>query len=87
MNKYDKKGEQHGYWEEHETNRYFFNDGGEQLYCRGTYIHGVEEGYWEIFHNNGKLKWSGTYIRGIEVGCWKRFGTKGKIKELIFYIL
>lgn len=44
----------HGHWE------HLYDDGTVQ--SKGTFINGLAEGFWQIFHPNGQLNQRGFYI-------------------------
>ena len=49
MNERNKDGLKHGYWE------YHHNSNG-RLSAKGNYINDKPDGYWEVYHRNGKLR-------------------------------
>ncbi|SVB61674.1 uncharacterized protein METZ01_LOCUS214528 [marine metagenome] len=44
-----------------------------------NYKDGKKDGYWESFHDNGKLSEKGNYKKGLRVGIWKSFHDNGQL--------
>ena len=44
-----------------------------------NYKEGKKDGYWESFHDNGKLSEKGNYKKGLRVGIWKSFHDNGQL--------
>ena len=40
---------------------------------RNHYTDGKKDGYWESFHDNGKLSEKGKYKKGLRVGIWESY--------------
>ncbi|MDP7564478.1 MAG: hypothetical protein QF841_08335, partial [Arenicellales bacterium] len=37
------------------------------------------DGYWESFHDNGKLSEKGKYKKGLRVGIWESYHDNGQL--------
>lgn len=61
----------------------FFANGG--LRSRITYVNGVEEGFSEVFHDNGMIYYSGNYLRGKTIGEWRFYDREGKELKRVAY--
>ena len=46
---------------------------------RNNYKDGKKDGYWESFHDNGKLSEKGNYIKGLRVGIWESYHDNGQL--------
>ena len=44
-----------------------------------NYKDGKRDGYWESFHDNGKLSEKGKYKKGIRIGVWESFHDNGQL--------
>jgi antitoxin component YwqK of YwqJK toxin-antitoxin module len=53
INKINKKGHRHGYWE------WYFGNG--KLWFKGHYNNGNLHGHWEHYHSNGNQSCKGNY--------------------------
>ena len=40
---------------------------------------GERHGYWERYHDNGKLWYKGTYVNGIKHGYWELYYSDGNL--------
>ena len=54
MNEYNKTYQRHGYWEQ-----YYF---GSRLFCKGNYINGERDGYWEWHEYNDGISNKEFYL-------------------------
>ncbi len=61
-NRYNERGEEHGYWES------YFESG--KIFYSGEYINGLKHGYWEGNFSGGQVWYKGTYDMGNYVGLW-----------------
>ena len=52
---------------------------------RNNYKDGKKDGYWESFHDNGKLSEKGNYKKGLRVGIWKSFHDNGQLWVKVKY--
>ena len=43
-------------------------------------INSKPHGYWEVYHDNGKLWYSGNYVNGEEYGYWVEYHDNGKLQ-------
>jgi len=77
INKINKKGHRHGYWE------WYFGNG--KLWFKGHYNNGNLHGHWEHYHSNGNQSCKGNYENGTRIGLWKYYGYDGILREEIFY--
>jgi len=71
INLYNKKGEEHGYWED-----YYYNG---KLSSKGNYVDGNRHGYWERYYSNGKLWYKGNYVDGIRHGYLEYYYPNGNL--------
>ena len=46
---------------------------------RNNYKDGKKNGYWESFHDNGKLSEKGNYKNGLRVGIWESYHDNGQL--------
>ena len=46
---------------------------------RNHYTDGKKDGYWESFHDNGKLSEKGKYKKGLRVGIWESYHDNGQL--------
>ena len=46
---------------------------------RNNYKDGKKDGYWESFHDNGKLSEKGNYKKGLRVGIWESYHDNGQL--------
>ena len=46
---------------------------------RNSYKDGKKDGYWESFHDNGKLSEKGKYKKGLRVGIWESYHDNGQL--------
>lgn len=46
---------------------------------RNNYKDDKKDGYWESFHDNGKLSEKGNYKEGLRVGLWESFHDNGQL--------
>ena len=46
---------------------------------RNHYKDGNKDGYWESFHDNGKLSEKGKYKKGLRVGIWESYHDNGQL--------
>ena len=46
---------------------------------RNNYKDGKKDGYWESFHDNGKLSETGNYKKGLRVGIWESYHDNGQL--------
>ena len=46
---------------------------------RYNYKDGKKDGYWESFHDNGKLSEKGNYKKGLRVGIWESYHDNGQL--------
>jgi antitoxin component YwqK of YwqJK toxin-antitoxin module len=46
---------------------------------RNNYKDGKKDGYWESFHDNGKLSEKGNYKNGLRIGIWKSYHDNGQL--------
>ena len=46
---------------------------------RNNYKDGKKDGYWESFHDNGKLSEKGKYKKGLRVGIWESYHDNGQL--------
>jgi antitoxin component YwqK of YwqJK toxin-antitoxin module len=76
MNKFNDKGERHGYWERRYPNG--------NLDWKGNYVNDKRNGYWKFYFINGKLQLIGNYNNGQLVGCWNWYSVNGNQTEKIF---
>ena len=44
-----------------------------------NYKDGKKDGYWESFHDNGKLSEKGKYKKGLRVGIWESYHDNGQL--------
>jgi len=44
-----------------------------------NYKDGKKDGYWESFHDNGKLSEKGNYKKGLRVGIWESYHDNGQL--------
>jgi len=56
-----------------------------QLNHQCLVVNSEEEGYFEFYHENGKLMIEGNYRGGREEGVWKDYGEDGKISGVVCY--
>ena len=42
-----------------------------------TFLKGIFDGEWKVYHPNGKLKQTGVYTNGLEEGFWKYYHPNG----------
>jgi antitoxin component YwqK of YwqJK toxin-antitoxin module len=47
---------------------------------------GERHGYWEIYHNKGKLSHKGNYINGKKDGYWESYWLNGNLNYKKFYL-
>jgi len=78
MNKYNDKGERHGYWEE-------YNPYG-QLNWRGTYLNGLQHGLFVSYWRNGQLCYKAIWFMGKQIGFWETFDDKGILFGKLFFL-
>ena len=57
----------------------FYDDG--QLYSKGTYKQGDQNGDWEVYWNNGKLKFKGRVKLDRREGSWEGYHEDGTVDE------
>jgi hypothetical protein len=77
MNKFNDKGEKHGYWE-----RYI----GEIYIHKGSYVNGKKHGQWtSVSQISNKLSWTGHYNMNTSVGFWRGY-SYGKLDETKFLL-
>jgi len=46
---------------------------------RNNHKDGKKDGYWESFHDNGKLSEKGNYKKGLRVGIWESYHDNGQL--------
>ena len=46
---------------------------------RNNHKDGKKDGYWESFHDNGKLSETGNYKKGLRVGIWESYHDNGQL--------
>ena len=52
-----------------------------QLFKAVNYIDGLEEGYLEIFHDNGQIMERGRAVASQRIGTWDYFDKEGKLEK------
>ena len=77
MNKYNDKGERHGYWEVHNSNG--------KLCYKENYVNGKEHGLCE-YYSNGKLCYKANYINGKLYGLYEWYSTSDKLNIKQYYL-
>jgi len=66
--------------------KYFTSyENGLQLQKKGNYLRDREDGYWEWYHNNGKIRFKRTYKDGWMVKLDKQYDDDGKIISVSEY--
>lgn len=50
--------------------------GGERA-SEGTYVDGLEDGFWRDFHENGLVAAEGSFAKGLEAGAWRYWNADG----------
>ncbi len=56
-----------------------YHDNG-QLWRKGNYKNGKEEGTWVYYWDNGQLRMKGNYTNGKEEGTWEYYHKNGQLK-------
>ena len=52
-----------------------------QLFKAVNYLDGLEEGYLEIFHDNGQIMERGRVVASQRIGTWDYFDKEGKLEK------
>ena len=52
-----------------------------QLFKAVNYLDGLEEGYLEIFHDNGQIMERGRAVASQRIGTWDYFDKEGKLEK------
>ena len=52
-----------------------------QLFKSQNYLNGLEEGYLEIFHDNGQIMERGRAVASQRIGTWDYFDKEGKLEK------
>ena len=56
-----------------------------QLFKSQNYLNGLEEGYLEIFHDNGQIMERGRAVANQRIGTWDYFDKEGKLEKNELY--
>ena len=56
-----------------------------QLFKSVNYLNGLEEGYLEIFHDNGQIMERGRAVANQRIGTWDYFDKEGKLEKNELY--
>ena len=51
----------------------------------GKVLHGLKEGEWKGFYDNGNLLWSGFYNKGLNISKWIEYHKNGKVFTMGHY--
>jgi len=68
----------------HGERRLFYFETGE-LQTTETYVKGIFNGAYKIYHKNGKVKFEGNYTNGVLMGQCKGFYDDGQLKEIVAF--
>lgn len=77
---YNEDGKQYGPYEMYYGERRNF-----QLWRRGNYKNGVQDGLLEEFYEKGQLRHRGNYKNGREDGLWESYYENGQLREKTVY--
>ena len=77
MNKYNDKGERHGYWEVHDSNG--------KLCYKENYVNGKEHGLCE-YYSNGNLWYKENWNNGKMHGLSEHYHSNGKLYIKQYYL-
>jgi len=47
--------------------------------CQGETVDGVQQGHWQCFYDNGKVREEGDYQQGKKSGHWKFYHENGNL--------
>ena len=78
INKYNEKGNKHGYWETYYTNG--------NLWCRGNYVDGLLDRFWEVYLYSGVIGHKGCYVNSKRQFYWENFNEKVELTVKEFYL-
>jgi antitoxin component YwqK of YwqJK toxin-antitoxin module len=72
INQFTHDGKKTGIWE-------YYDNG--QLYKKGLYINGKQDGDWEYYFQNGQLRSKGSFKDGITTGIWEDYYSNGQLSR------
>jgi antitoxin component YwqK of YwqJK toxin-antitoxin module len=56
------------------------------LFCKGCYINGIKDGYWEQYYPDGKLSYKGNFINDEYIGYWEWYEKNGSLINKEFFL-
>lgn len=63
-----------------------FFEGSDQVQSIGHFSQGQQEGFWQLYYENGEPRWEGHFSRGKRDGFWKDYYDTGRVQEEGHYV-